>query len=208
MVVFAYKGIHPWFIQRKTVDWEEQLVKLLQEYPMALVGEIGLDKKATCPNKQIYPFDQQVELFSRQMELASQYKRPVSLHNVHAHGYFLEYFRGLDKRPHEAPPAIMLHSYSSSVELCRALVKLKNIGDRFFFSFSHVVNGRSPKTIDRIQAVPDDCLLVESDEHHIDLVDACMTRMLQQIATAKGWSLQDTLNTCTRNTRRFLAMNR
>lgn len=52
---------------------------------------------------------------------------------------------------------VMLHSYGGSVDMITSFTKLPQVGDRFYFSFSSVINGRQrDKMIARIKAVPDD----------------------------------------------------
>lgn len=59
----------------------------------------------------------------------------------------------------------MLHSYGGSVEEIPRFCKLRGIGPRFYFSFSHAINHRTPdKLRARVAAVPDDRLLLESDQ--------------------------------------------
>lgn len=59
----------------------------------------------------------------------------------------------------------MLHSYGGSVEEIPRYYKLPGIGDRFYYSFSHAINHRTPDKLKaRIVAVPDDRLLIESDQ--------------------------------------------
>lgn len=67
--------------------------------------------------------------------------------------------------PESCPTKIMLHSYGGSVEEIPRFYKLPGIGDRVYYSFSHAINHRTPdKLRARIAAVPDDKLLIESDQ--------------------------------------------
>ncbi|TPX56008.1 hypothetical protein PhCBS80983_g04868 [Powellomyces hirtus] len=103
------------------------------------------------------------------------------------------------------PPAIMHHSYSGSTETIRALVSLPNgMGARFYFSFSTGVNGRSPKTTDHIRAVPDDRILIESDLHDAQQIDAAVNDACRMVAEAKGWTMKETAERTRRNAERFL----
>jgi TatD DNase family protein len=47
-------GVHPWYVQRNTVGWEDRLQDMLKQHPAAIVGEIGLDK-AVLKRKQTKP---------------------------------------------------------------------------------------------------------------------------------------------------------
>jgi Tat protein secretion system quality control protein TatD with DNase activity len=69
----------------------------------------------------------------------------------------------------QCPPRVMLHSYGGSADTLRAFLKLPTVGSRFYFSFSHVINADKEKhtptkLLERLRAVPDDRLLLESDQ--------------------------------------------
>ncbi|KAJ1676501.1 Cut9-interacting protein scn1, partial [Spiromyces aspiralis] len=86
---------------------------------------------------------------------------------------------------------IMLHSYSGSLESLKSLLKLGTVGkERIYFSFSQFVNGRSSKFVEVIKHVPDDRILVESDYHNLESIDAQMDEVERLVASAKGWSAE------------------
>jgi Tat protein secretion system quality control protein TatD with DNase activity len=175
-------GIHPWFAHRYTLDgphWT-YLEALLGEYPSAHVGEIGLDRVAVDPTTKLrYPFDHQLAVCRLQMELAARYDRPVNMHCVRAHGHLLDLLRGWTS-PY--PRAIILHSYSGSADVLKALLKLKGVGERVYVSVSSVVSMRSPKWTTWSQHVPLDRLLIESDMHRWDAVDEAMDTVLTRLS--------------------------
>ncbi|KAI8906761.1 hypothetical protein EDD86DRAFT_271008 [Gorgonomyces haynaldii] len=205
-------GVHPWFTSKER-DWKDQLNHFLKD-KKSLVGEIGLDKVAVdLDTKELYPMEEQLKAFHYQMDLAIQLNKPVSIHNVQTHGPMSDYFRELDKRcqvyqkwdrPMPCPPAIMMHSFTASSEVMKSLVGLKAIGSKFFFSFSWFVNGRSPKSRDRIKNTPDDQILVESDMHDIRDIDESMSKIIHLVSEIKGWTVQETVRITSRNALRFL----
>ncbi|KAI9354372.1 TatD related DNase-domain-containing protein [Zopfochytrium polystomum] len=117
-VVCAY-GVHPWFVNAvatktlpapkvsleletsplttyaaATPAWLDLLRERLATNPDALLGEIGLDAVAVDPTtKEKYPMPDQIRLFSLQLDLASEMKRPVSVHAVRCPGKILELFQ-------------------------------------------------------------------------------------------------------------------
>lgn len=100
-----------------------------------------------------------------QVALAAEFKRPVSVHCVKGYGHLLDYFTSLSKSPDSCPPKVMLHSYGGSVEEIPRFCKIPNIGSRFYFSFSHAINHRTPEKLRaRVAAVPEDRILLESDQ--------------------------------------------
>jgi TatD DNase family protein len=105
------------------------------------------------------------------------------MHCVRGYGHLLQLFSALTKQPNACPPKVMLHSYSGSVEEIPKFCKLRGIGDRFYFSFSHAINAQTPeKLAARIAAVPDDRLLIESDQVGIWARCECC-------GSCRGWCL-------------------
>ncbi|KAI9146283.1 TatD family [Paraphysoderma sedebokerense] len=220
--IFGF-GIHPWFAHKVSLEWRDRLKLLLQSHPKAFVGEIGLDRVATHPqSKQKYDFDKQVEIFKYQFQLAADLQRPVSLHCVHAHGWIMEFFQSIDKEPSKWPPLIgmcvinsrqrnsahpkaVFHSYSGSVEVLKQLLKLPKNSKRFYFSYSIVVNSRSPKCGERILATPGDRLLIESDIHSADHVDGYIKDIVNLVASVKGWNIDETVERCWKNSCSFFS---
>jgi len=65
----------------------DSLRRFFSETPEAAVGEIGLDKGS---HGKTIDFGDQVEVFQRQLELAKELEKPVSVHCVRAFGDLLE----------------------------------------------------------------------------------------------------------------------
>ncbi|KAI8587421.1 hypothetical protein BDZ88DRAFT_425385 [Geranomyces variabilis] len=213
-------GIHPWFAASATDSSFAELKAVLARHSTALVGEIGIDGVARDrATNEVYPLTPQLEIFKRQLLLAAENNRRVSVHTVRAHGHLLAALQELrdgktsqngggsqggKKRSSGFPPAVMNHSWSGSVETLRALLAMTPGGDRLWFSFSTGVNGRSPKTPERIRAVPDNRILIESDLHDAALIDAALWDACRMVADAKGWSMLETAERTRRNAEEFL----
>lgn len=101
-------GLHPWFIEERTPNWFNTLKEFFQITPSAAVGEVGLDKGSH--GKKI-DFNDQVQVFRRQLELAKELNRPVSVHCVHAFGDLLE---------------IMKSAWTSWIAFFPSLIKMKS----------------------------------------------------------------------------------
>ncbi len=70
-------GIHPWFSDMSTPDWERDLRVLLEKYPGACVGETGLDKTRKNIDMEV-----QKDIFKRHLMIAREFSRPFALHCV------------------------------------------------------------------------------------------------------------------------------
>jgi len=151
-VIRAY-GVHPFYV--KSVDpgennWTDGLSERLAADPSAAVGEIGLDH-AVSPRDD----ERQAEVFARQLKIAEQYKRPVSMHCRKAFGAMLSILRGNGGLKFGGA----VHSYSGSPELIDELVEL---GCCISFSGSILIP-TSKRAIASLKKVPRDRLLIETD---------------------------------------------
>ena len=103
-------GIHPWHINSVIEDWAENLEKLLQKNPRAMVGECGID----CLK---YPdIEKQVNILQTHIELANKYGRQLIIHAVKANQEFEKLFSVLPQRT-------VFHSFTGSVEWGRQIQK-------------------------------------------------------------------------------------
>ncbi|KAJ1960423.1 Cut9-interacting protein scn1 [Dispira parvispora] len=207
------------------LEWYQDLVRLLNTYPNAIVGEIGLDRMAVNRNTgQRYDYRLQWLFFRVQWDLAVKLHRPVSLHCVRAATTFVAFIqqrvrewqqqsRGQRRSDKIAlsdqffPTAIMLHSYSGSTEVLRQIYALPDaVSRRIFVSFSETINQRSPQIGERIQAVPADRLLVETDLSRLNQVDVTISKVIRRVAIVRQWTITQVIETTTANAHRFYSM--
>jgi len=181
--------------------WEPELRELLSEHPRACVGEVGLDRAAVIPGTRVHVAAvHQQELQDLMFELAGEYQRPISVHNVRAIGQIEALLRGL--RGEHVPPRVMLHSYGGSVEMVGRFLALP-CGDRIYFSFNTAVKTNPEALRERIRAVPDDRLLVESDVTTISRLEPALKNICKVVAEAKGWDVDAAVRQLRANFDRF-----
>jgi Tat protein secretion system quality control protein TatD with DNase activity len=105
------------------------------------------------------------------------------------------------------PPRVCLHSYSGSVEGLKQWFN-PTAPAEIYVSFSTAVNlsvSSSDKFADVVCAVPDDRILVESDLHRAgEEMDAALEDMYRRVCAAKGWSLEDGIQTIASNFEQFI----
>ncbi|KAJ6756915.1 BINDING PROTEIN putative-RELATED [Salix koriyanagi] len=145
-------GLHPWFIEERTPNWFNTLKEFFQITPSAAVGEVGLDKGSH--GKKI-DFNDQVEVFQRQLELAKELNRPVSVHCVRAFGDLLE----IMKSTGPFPAGVILHSFLGSAEM---VPEFANLGAYFSFS-GFLMSMKKEKAKKMLKAVSSDRILLETD---------------------------------------------
>ena len=147
---FVCLGIHPWFVNDLSAGWDKKLYTLLVKNPKLMIGEIGLDKYHPWP-------DIQETVFITQMELAYNLNRPVHIHCVGAWERFLHILKELGTR---VPLLTVVHSFNGDVAKIPDFIKKYNM----YFSFSGKQLERFDSgTAKRIQTVPNNRILIESD---------------------------------------------
>lgn len=142
-------GIHPWKAHTAADGWCERLALLLEKHPQATVGECGLDRWVSSPQMAI-----QVPVFTGQVRLARELRRPVTIHCLKAWGPLMETFAACPP-----PPRFLMHSFGGSIETARQLLPLGA-----FFSFSgHFLHPRKAAVLEVFRQLPRERILLETD---------------------------------------------
>ena len=143
-------GLHPWKLSEVQPDWQDHFLQAFDSGNASVIGEIGLDRSIQEAN-----INEQLDAFCWQLDQAQIRNLPVSIHCNKAIGHLMDVLRTarLPKR------GIHLHAYNGPVELISELVRLGA-----FFSFNAgQLKPQSKKARERIQAVPLERLLIETD---------------------------------------------
>ena len=173
--IIPFFGIHPWYADRKKYDIRilERIREYVPENAPWGIGETGLDRLCGLSD----PAGQEI-FFRRHLELALEWRVPVSVHCVRAWDTLPGILREL---PAEHP--VIMHRFSGSAEIMRQLLK-RNI----FFSFSHVImEERSRVSAQAFQLVPPEKLLLESDSSEL----ADMEPLYLYAAEKKGFAAEE-----------------
>jgi TatD DNase family protein len=142
-------GIHPWKVADASTDWEERLISLLNQFPEAGIGEIGLDKWISG-----YDLPLQKSLFFEQLSVAQRYGRPATIHCLQAWGSLHDCLK-------ESALTIpfLLHSYSGPKEMVNDWVDLGG-----YFSISgYFFREEKFSKLAVFESVPEERLLLETD---------------------------------------------
>jgi len=141
-------GIHPWFVEKISPNWQTRIETFLSENPECMVGEIGLD---------IYfckeTIEKQKSLFEIQLQIGQKYNRQVSIHNVRASHLLLPILKKYQD------VKILLHSYSGTTETTKEFIEMSNV----YFSFSGTILNSSKKLGKNIEIFPIERILLETD---------------------------------------------
>ncbi len=147
--VYHAAGVSPSEVQYPGKDWETRLDAALQKERVVAVGETGLDYLKKFGNK-----DSQIELFIRQLEIASHRKLPVIIHNRQAGGDLL----GILQQKLPAKGGV-LHCFSEDWEFAQEALKLN-----LYISFAGNLTYRNARHLQETALnMPLDRMVVESE---------------------------------------------
>ncbi|MDP5198765.1 TatD family hydrolase [Flavobacterium sp. DG2-3] len=146
-IPFYSIGIHPWYIEENRIDEDLKIIEeKLQTKNCLAIGECGLDKRIEVP------FELQLSVFEKQLELAEKYKKPVVIHCVAA---FQEIMAIKKKKNIKVP--MIIHGFAKNNQLAQQLI---NAG--FHLSFGkYLLKNPDLKTV--FQNVPNDRFFLETD---------------------------------------------
>jgi TatD DNase family protein len=144
-------GYHPWYVQERSADWQQVLIRFLDQVPSA-VGEIGLDRWKVDGDQALR---EQEEVFVWQLRLAAERNLPVSIHCLQAWGKLLELLQA-GPRPQ---CGFVLHSFGGPQEMIQPLAKL----GAYFSLPGYFAHERKGKQREAFRHVPPDRLLIETD---------------------------------------------
>jgi TatD DNase family protein len=147
--IFSTVGVHPHNARDMDDPLWDELVRLAAEPETVAWGEIGLDfyRRHSPPAKQI-------EVFERQLELASSLNLPVIIHSRDANP---EVFEILKKRKGRLGGVI--HCFSGGVDLALAFIELG-----YYISIPGTVTYKNASVVRKVAAgIPLERLLLETD---------------------------------------------
>ena len=145
--VYAAAGVHPHEARRWDADSEAALRALLARPKVMALGEIGLDFHYDLSEWPI-----QLEVFRRQMAIASELELPVIIHSREATELTLQVLS-------EFPARGVVHCFSGSAETARELLR-----QGWYIGFTGAVTFKNAKKpAEAAVIVPLDRLLIETD---------------------------------------------
>lgn len=153
---FMAIGLHPTEVNAENVDdqlWfvNDELSAHPDEY--IAIGEIGID---LYWDKQYR--DRQMEVLSRQMNMAAESNLPVIIHCREGLNEVLEVIEGLDKIPQS-----VFHSFGGTVE---DVERIRKYGD-FYFGINGIVTFKNSRLREVLPTIGVDRILLETDAPYL-----------------------------------------
>ncbi len=150
-IVYGAIGFHPTELD----DYNDECIKWLEAHmhdeKIVALGEIGLDYHYENTNKE-----RQLKVFKRQLELASQYDKPVIVHTRDA----IQDTYDILSKYHLCGS---VHAFSGSLEMAKEFIKLG-----FYIGIGGVCTYKNAKNIvNVIENIPVEYILLETDSPYL-----------------------------------------
>ena len=143
-------GIHPWEMDSADFQMEtaiQYLEERLKSPNVIALGEAGLDKMHKAS------FEQQIELFERQIELSEALHKPMILHNVKSHNEILAL-----RKKHKAKQPWILHGFNGTEQDIQQLT-----GQGLYLSIGESLLHSERKIYNSFKYIDLDHLFLETD---------------------------------------------
>lgn len=192
--IYATCGISP----NDTADFDkiDELEKIATSSKIVAIGEIGLDYYWNKENKI-----EQKKAFIKQIEIANKYNLPIVIHTRDA---FIDTIDIL--KNNEVKNKGIFHCCQLNQELIKEGLKLG-----FYISFSGNITFKNAKSVDCINLVPLDRILIETDSPYLTPEPYRGTRndsryvklVAQKIADVKGIPIEEIAERTSENAKRI-----
>jgi TatD DNase family protein len=152
-------GVHPWWVEKmEREEIDLALWELAARLPQADgLGETGLDFH---DKRDASRFDDQKEVYTRQIQLAVEHGKPLVLHVVKAFDPALSILRKFAYKGGELQVPVVLHRFSGNEQQAAAFLEL---GAYLSFTGSFQDPERGKKSRRALEVTPLDRLLIETD---------------------------------------------
>jgi TatD DNase family protein len=146
-------GLHPFYIEQHEQQHLADLENILKNEDCVAIGEIGLDTFLK-QHKQPEIFQKQQHFFSEQLDLATQFEKPVLLHIRKSHAETLALLK-----KHRFAFGGIAHAFSGGIEEAKALIQLG-----FKLGITGQITNPNAKKLHRVvQEIGVEHLVIETD---------------------------------------------
>jgi TatD DNase family protein len=150
--VFAAVGIHPQEIAGVQKTNIRQIAQLAKHLKVVALGEMGLDFHRSVVHKE-----EQVQVLKWQLELASELRLPVIIHNRQATDEVIEILDEWTRKSHVESPGV-IHCFQESMPIAKTFLEMG-----FYLSLGGYISYPSSHLSTVINSIPKNRLLVETD---------------------------------------------
>ncbi len=146
--IYCTVGIHPENIYNLKENWLDELETLAKKNKVVAIGEIGLDYHYESFDKS-----KQLEVFTKQLELADKLNLPVAIHSRDAANDTIETLKKFNKITG------VIHCFSGSVPIALTYLEMG-----FFVGITGIITFKNAKQIkETIKQIPLEKIVIETD---------------------------------------------
>ncbi len=191
--IYAAVGVHPHDVAKSDNKTFDDLREMARDPKVVAYGEIGLDFFRNLSSRE-----KQMEMFSRQLELAFELKLPVIIHDREAHDQTLQTIKASGARRG------VFHCFSGDYSMAKQCIDLG-----FYISIPGVVTFAKAKNIqDVAKRVPLSSLLLETDSPYLTPEPhrgkrnepSFIINTAKKVAEIKGLTWEEVADVTARNT--------
>jgi TatD DNase family protein len=175
---FISCGIHPWYVQDAEIKLQI-LKQKIEEKNCIAIGECGLDKlhKAT--------WQQQIEVFKQQIQLANITKKPMIIHCVKASQELIQLLH-----LHQNKMPIIIHGFIQNANVLEQYLQ-----NNFYISIGTKILMPNSNAQKAIQHIPLTKLFLETDTDTTNSLEQVYTK----VAELKNITVQELKHQITQN---------
>ncbi|OGO17097.1 MAG: hypothetical protein A2Z14_09345 [Chloroflexi bacterium RBG_16_48_8] len=158
--IFAAVGIHPHNANHWNPSYREKIISLAKSSKVVAIGEIGLDY-----HRNLSPKEQQLNVFRFQLDIASELKLPVIIHNRDATSDIIDYLVIWSKRQQVLVGSGMgvLHAFSADVTTA-----FQMIDAGFLVGIAGPITYKNAASLREIAIkIPSSSMLIETDAPYL-----------------------------------------
>ncbi|MCK4782233.1 MAG: TatD family hydrolase [Desulfobacteraceae bacterium] len=149
-LIYAAVGYHPHNAQGCDFQKLDKLARMTSEPKVVAWGEIGLDFF-----RNLSPPEDQLKVFSRQLEMANDLNLPVIIHDREAHKDIFAILKKLGKREKRG----VIHCFSGDIDLAKDFIELG-----YYISIPGTVTYKKASQVKEVACgIPLERMLVETD---------------------------------------------
>jgi TatD DNase family protein len=142
-------GLHPWWVQKRPMDWLEKIDELYQNDNCIALGEMGLDRSIETD------FGLQKQILLAQLRLAKEVNSPyVVLHCVKAYSDILSCVK-----ISRYQGKLFFHDFNGNEEILKQCLQYDS-----YFGFGVKLYKENTSAYKVFQSVPKDRVLLETDD--------------------------------------------
>lgn len=199
--VHVAAGVHPHEAARVSEGWDAALVEIARREDVFAVGETGLDYHYDFSDRA-----SQMQVFRRQLEIATEVGKPIVIHCRQAHG---DTMATLAKYP--GLTGVVFHCFTGSTAEAREI-----LDEGYWISLTGVVTFRKSDELRAVaRTMPADRLLIETDSPYLSPEPvrrvqpnepAHLIHTAACVAEQRGMTMPELSALTEANTRRFFTL--